>query len=68
MPVAAERRLAPRDPGALAAGINLVRFAITLAAFAVAVVKESRGSADPITLEPRVLCEPVDGSALDDRR
>lgn len=55
MPAAAERRLAPREPGAVAIGLNLVRFAGTLAGFLVGVAVEARRTGDPIDLEPRVL-------------
>ena len=64
MPAAAERRRSPRDPGAFAIGINLVRFTAALAGVAAAVVRESRGTADPITLEPRVLRRPVESREL----
>jgi hypothetical protein len=64
MPAAAERRRAPRDPGAVAIGINLVRFTVALAGVAAAVVRESRGTADPITLEPRALRRPVEAPEL----
>jgi hypothetical protein len=64
MPAAAERRRSPRDPGAFAIGINLVRFTVALAGVATAVVRESRGTADPITLEPRVLGRPVESPEL----
>jgi len=67
MPAAARRRRPPSGPSSIAIAVNLVRFGVTLTGFLATVVRETRGSVDPITLQPRALQRrPVEESELVD--